>query len=115
MVSRYCLIGTDRSKKLNRILKYGTVVHRNLLKYFFYRFSEAKRKKILENVSQKRSALTGSTSGKDQRKKQKDVYIVNKTKWYLPATPKEILTLQSMILDGNDMENKHRIIQHVIR
>jgi hypothetical protein len=35
MVSRYCLIGTDRSKKLNRILKYSTEVHRNLLKYFF--------------------------------------------------------------------------------
>jgi hypothetical protein len=50
-----------------------------------------------------------------QNKKTKDVYIISKTKWYGTATREEVESLRTMVLDGEDMETKHRIIQHVIR
>jgi hypothetical protein len=75
--------------------------------------------KILQKVGAKRSAsnLQGNeTNGlKEQKKKQKDVYVVNKMKWYVTATARELETLPAMVFDGIDMDNKHRIVQHSIR
>lgn len=84
----------------------------------FRRFNEPKRKRILDNVSQKRSAEEAEESA--AMKKLPEVYMVNKQKWYSTATAKELQSLSSMILlEDNDSqqsrEAKHRIIQHKVR
>ena len=78
------------------------------------RFYEKKRKTVLEKVKEKRTAASEKGDG-EPKKKKKTVYLVNNNKWYISATAREHEALTSVVLDGNGMENKHRIIQHSIR
>ena len=84
--------------------------------YNLCRFNEPKRKKILDSVNQKRSAPADEPG---TSKKLPDVYVVNKKKWYLTATTKELETLPFMVLEDDDSEesrlDKHRIIQFKVR
>jgi len=82
--------------------------------YFKYlcRFNELKKGRTEEKVNEKRGAGSANT---EQKKRQKEMYVVNKNKWYLSATKEELQTLPSMVLDGVDMEDKNRIIQYSVR
>lgn len=80
------------------------------LKYDVIRFSKYKEKDIKEKI-------VASTMNRDhpQKKKTKEVYLVNKVKWNMTATTEELKTLNSIIFDGTNMDDKHRIIQYKIR
>ncbi len=81
-----------------------------------HRFYESKRKDIQNKVNLKRSgSFENGDVEKEKKKKQKAVYIVNNKKWYLTANTKELQMLSSMVMNGDDMEIKHRIVQHTIR
>jgi hypothetical protein len=85
------------------------------IKLFVYRFREFKEKELKEALKQNKSASQPSSSSSNLNRKLKAVYVVNKVKWYSVATADELKTIPSMVFDGRDMANKHRILQHMLR
>ena len=79
-----------------------------------YRFREYRRINILKEARKK----NGDHAGRQlPSKKQKDVFIVNKSKFYLTADEAELSTIPGMVLDGtqDEKDNKHRILNHKLR
>ena len=77
-----------------------------------YRYREHHKVSILERAAERRVDPANQAK---QAPKKKDMFIVNKTKWYLTATEQELASIPEMVIDGTDSNNKHRIIQHKLR
>ena len=75
-----------------------------------YRFREYRRVYILQQARKKTPESRGEVT-----KKQKDVFIVNKSKWYAAVSDEELASIAELSLVGGDCEREHRIIQHKLR
>ena len=78
-----------------------------------YRFNEHRRIYILKEA--RKRGMEPAADRTPQAKKQKDVFVVSKTKWYLTASEEELASASDIVLDGTDGDRKHRILHHKLR
>jgi hypothetical protein len=97
----------------------GTFFAGKILNRYNYRFYGPNRKKIQEQLKEKRAQGAGEEKENEGEKKKKvrrlpEVYCVNKKKFWSEASSSEMAaTLE--IVAGGDNERTHRIIQCKLR
>jgi hypothetical protein len=84
----------------------------SILDGYHHRINQEKKQEVMTAINKRKEVSDGEKEIKEKHKRLKNMYLVNKVKYFSKATDAELLQQ----LDVNTLDqDTHRILQHRIR